>query len=127
MRCWPRPPQWRRGVVIGGGLLGLEAATGLARQGMEVTVVQLTELLMERQLDARAAGLLRQDLEGRGLKFCMTAETVAILGSERVTGVRLADERELPCDLVVMATGVRPNIELAQGGGAALRPRHPGR
>jgi NAD(P)H-dependent nitrite reductase small subunit len=109
--------QGRRGVVIGGGLLGLEAATGLARQGMQVSVVHLGGILMDRQLDARAAGLLRQDLEGRGLKFCMNAETVAILGGDRVTGVKLADERELPCDLVVMATGIRPNIALAKAAG----------
>jgi len=107
----------RRAIVIGGGLLGLEAATGLARQGMQVTVVHLTDVLMERQLDARAGALLRQDLEGRGLHFCLNAQTVAILGTDRVRGVRLADERELPCELVVMATGIRPNITLARSAG----------
>ena len=107
----------RRAVVIGGGLLGLEAAAGLARQGMDVTVVHLCGILMERQLDTHAAGLLREELEGRGLKFCMPATTAAILGSERATGVRLADGRELQADLVVMAVGVRPNIQLAQAAG----------
>jgi nitrite reductase (NADH) large subunit len=107
----------QRAVVIGGGLLGLEAANGLSRQGMGVAVVHLGAALMERQLDAAAGRLLRTELEGRGLQFCMPAQTVAILGDARVTGVQLADGRELAADLVVMAVGVRPNIELAQAAG----------
>jgi NAD(P)H-dependent nitrite reductase small subunit len=107
----------RPAVVIGGGLLGLEAAMGLAQHGMDVTVVHLSAWLMNRQLDAHAGDLLRRELEGRGLKFCMSARTVAVLGDERVTGLQLADGRELPADVIVMATGVRPNIELAQAAG----------
>jgi nitrite reductase (NADH) large subunit len=107
----------RHAVVIGGGLLGLEAATGLRRRGMDVTVVHISEYLMNQQLDAYAGALLRKELEDQGLKFCLAARTVAIQGSERVTGVQLADGRELPADLVVMATGVRPNTELAKAAG----------
>ncbi len=107
----------RRAVVIGGGLLGLEAASGLKLQGMEVTVVHLMPHLMERQLDADAASLLRRELEQRELKIVMPARTVRILGQDRVVGVQLADGRQLPADLVVMAVGVRPNIELAKAAG----------
>ena len=107
----------RPAVVIGGGLLGLEAAHGLARRGMSVTVVHLCDALMNQQLDAHAAALLRRELESRDLRFCMPAQTAAILGTERVTGVRLADGRELPADLVVMAAGVRPNVALAKSAG----------
>ena len=106
-----------RAVVIGGGLLGLEAAYGLLRQGMEVTVVHLVETLMERQLDAPAAAILQDSLEARGLKFCKPARTEAILGEDRVRAVRLAGGDELPADLVVMAVGIRPNIALARAAG----------
>jgi len=109
--------QHRRAVVIGGGLLGLEAASGLLRQGMDVTVAHLSNMLMNRQLDAHAAGLLRTELEARGLKFHMPAKTVAVLGDQRVTGVCFEDGSELPADLVVMAVGVRPSIELAKAPG----------
>lgn len=104
-------------VVIGGGLLGLEAAAGLARHGMHVTVVHLLGTLMERQLDPPAARLLQASLESRGLHFALEAQTEAIVGTDRVTGVRLKDGRELPADLVVMAVGIRPNIALAQKSG----------
>ena len=110
---------YRKAVVIGGGLLGLEAANALVCRGMDVTVVHLLGSLMERQLDESAATLLRTSLEGRGLRFRMPARTTAILGEQRVTGVRLDDGAELDADLVVMATGVRPDIELA--GQAGLR------
>ncbi|RRQ22580.1 nitrite reductase large subunit NirB [Thiohalobacter thiocyanaticus] len=103
-----------RAVVIGGGLLGLEAANGLKKQGMEVTVVHLLDSLMEKQLDAPAAALLKAELEGRGMRFLMPAQTEAILGRERVEAVRFRDGSELPADLVVMAVGIRPNIALAQ-------------
>ncbi|HEY4209926.1 MAG TPA: nitrite reductase small subunit NirD [Steroidobacteraceae bacterium] len=105
--------QYKSAVVIGGGLLGLEAANALVRRGMSVTVVHLLGTLMERQLDASAAALLRSSLEARGLKFKMPAKTAAILGSERVTGVGFADDSELAADLVVMAIGVKPNTEVA--------------
>ncbi len=107
----------RSAVVIGGGLLGLEAATGLRHRGMDVTVVHISGSLMNQQLDVHAGELLREELQGQGLKFCMSSRTVAIQGSAAVTGVQLADGRKLPADLVVMATGVRPNTQLAQAAG----------
>ena len=107
----------RRAVVIGGGLLGLEAATGRARQGMEVSVVHRVDSLMERQLDPAAAELLRAALAERGLNFALAAETDAILGDDHVRGIRLKDGREIAADLVVMAVGIRPNITLARAAG----------
>lgn len=107
----------RKAVVIGGGLLGLEAAHALVRRGMDVTVVHVLDTLMERQLDPSAAALLKGSLEARGLQFRMPAKTVAILGRARVTGVRFDDGAELEADLIVMTTGVRPNVELAQRAG----------
>ncbi|AOZ03065.1 hypothetical protein BKK81_28430 [Cupriavidus sp. USMAHM13] len=107
----------RHAVVIGGGLLGLEAANGLLRQGMEVTVVHATDSLMERQLDKPASALLKQALERRGLRFLLDARTSGILGEERVTGVCFQDGSQIPADLVVMTAGVRPNTALAQSAG----------
>ena len=107
----------QRAVVIGGGLLGLEAANGLLKQGMDVTVVHLMDSLMERQLDKPAAGLLQQALKDRGIRFCMQAQTEAILGDARVSGIRFKDGQELPADLIVMAVGIRPNIQLAKDSG----------
>ena len=106
--------QYKNAVIIGGGLLGLEAANGLMQQGMNATVVHLPETLMERQLDTEAGRMLQQSLEDRGMKFLMNANTDAILGEEHVTGIRFKDGTEIPADLVVMAVGIRPNIELAQ-------------
>ena len=104
----------RRAIVIGGGLLGLEAANGLMKRGMTVAVVHLTDTLMERQLDAAAGRLLQRELDERGLNFFMNGQTEEIFGNGRVEGVRLADDREVPGDLVVMAIGIRPNIDLAR-------------
>ena len=104
-------------VVIGGGLLGLEAANALQRRGMDVTVVHATASLMNQQLDPPAAALLKAALEDKGLRFRMATQTTHILGSQRVAGVRFADGAELPAALVVMAAGVRPNIALAQSSG----------
>jgi nitrite reductase (NADH) large subunit len=109
----------RHAIVIGGGLLGLEAAYGLQKRGMDVTVVHLLPTLMERQLDPAAGDLLRRSLEQRGLKFRMPAQTQAILGEDRVRGVRFADGTEAPADLVVMAVGIRPNAALAKASGLA--------
>lgn len=108
---------YKKAVVIGGGLLGLEAANGLKLNGMDVTVVHLIDRLMERQLDKPAANLLKTSLEEKGLSFLMEASTSEILGGDRVTGVRFADGSEIEADLVVMAVGIRPNIELAQNAG----------
>src|SRR4051794_4821604 len=108
---------YKNAVVIGGGLLGLEAANGLMKRGMNVTVVHLLDTLMERQLDAVAGGLLRKSLQERGMVFKMPAETEAILGEDHVAGVRFKDGTELAADIVVMAVGIRPNIELAKKAG----------
>jgi nitrite reductase (NADH) large subunit len=108
---------YRKAVVIGGGLLGLEAANGLRTRGMDVTVVHLMPWLMERQLDRTAAGLLQKTLEERGLQFRLQAQTEAITGSERVGAVRLKSGETLLADLVVMAVGIRPNDELAKAAG----------
>jgi nitrite reductase (NADH) large subunit len=107
----------RRAAVIGGGLLGLEAAHGLSSRGMDVTVVHLLDCLMERQLDPAAAGLLRASLEARGIQFRLEAKTERILGEDRVTGLRFADGTGLDCDLVVMAVGIRPHKALAEEAG----------
>ncbi|MGX2030952.1 nitrite reductase large subunit NirB [Methylocaldum gracile] len=109
--------KYRHAVVIGGGLLGLEAANGLKKRGMAVTVVHLLDTLMERQLDKPAADLLKRALEDSGLDFRMEAQTEAILGHDRVTGVRFKDGSETPADLVVMAVGIRPNVDLAKSAG----------
>src|SRR5205085_903452 len=101
-------------VVIGGGLLGLEAAAGLKIKGMNVTVVHLMPTLMERQLDPNAAYLLKKTIEKRGIEILTNANTSAILGDDHVTAVRLEDGRTLPADLVVMAVGIRPNVLLAK-------------
>ena len=106
--------QHKSAVVIGGGLLGLEAANGLMLQGMTVTVVHLTDTLMERQMDAVSGGMLKQELEAKGLHFLMSTQTEEILGDKRVSGVRFKDGAEISADLVVMAAGIRPNIELAK-------------
>ncbi len=104
-------------VVIGGGLLGLEAAAGLAGHGMDVTVVHVSEYLMNRQLDNHASSLLRRELEDRGIKFRLAARAEAIEGVEGVRAVRLTDGVRLPATLVVMAADVTPNIDLAQAAG----------
>jgi nitrite reductase (NADH) large subunit len=103
-----------RAVVIGGGLLGLEAAWGLKRRGMAVTLVHLMPTLMERQLDLAAGELLRRDLEARGIALFTNAQTEEIAGNDRAEAVVLADGRRLPADFVVLAVGIRPNIDLAR-------------
>jgi nitrite reductase (NADH) large subunit len=109
----------RHAVVIGGGLLGLEAAHGLKLRGMEVTVVHLADTLLERQLDATAGRLLQRSLEERGLAFLLSKATTEIVGNAagEVAGVRFADGGEIPADLVVMAAGIRPNTTLAEAAG----------
>ncbi|HEY4134850.1 MAG TPA: nitrite reductase large subunit NirB [Alphaproteobacteria bacterium] len=104
-------------VVIGGGLLGLEAAAGLASRGMTVTVVHLMPTLMERQLDPAAGYLLEQAIVTRGIEVVTKANTQAILGEDRVRGVRLDNGREIAADIVVMAVGIRPNMTLAKAAG----------
>ncbi len=108
--------QYKHAVVIGGGLLGLEAANGLMLRGMTVSVVHVMPTLMDRQLDDVAGKLLQKSLEQRGLNFLMGAQTQALVGGPdgRVTAIQFKDGTEVPADLVVMAVGIRPNTELAQ-------------
>ena len=109
----------KHAVVIGGGLLGLEAANGLLKRGMRVTVLHNMPFLMNRQLDESAAKLLQRALEQRQLDIRCDAQTTAIIGDGKVQGVRLADGLELRADLVVMAVGIRPNTTLAKANGIA--------
>ncbi|MCI5078669.1 nitrite reductase large subunit NirB [Oricola sp.] len=104
-------------VVIGGGLLGLEAAAGLRLRGMDVTVVHLAGHLMERQLDESAGYLLRKDFERRGIDVLTSASTKAIVGNGRVEGIELQDGTTIRADLVVMAVGIRPAAQLAREAG----------
>jgi nitrite reductase (NADH) large subunit len=108
-------------VVIGGGLLGLEAAAGLAMKGMKTTVVHLMPTLMERQLDPNAAYLLQKAIEKRGIEILTGANTAAILGDGRVEKVQLQDGRILPADLVVMAVGISPHIALPKAAGLEVK------
>lgn len=107
-------------VVIGGGLLGIEAAYGLARIGVKVTLIHIMDRLMERQLDAEAAGLLADALRAKGIDVLLGAQTEAITGQGAVELVTLKDGRTLPCGLVVMAAGVRPRAGLARDAGLAV-------
>ncbi|HTH15442.1 MAG TPA: nitrite reductase large subunit NirB [Magnetospirillum sp.] len=107
----------QRAVVIGGGLLGLEAAWGLKRQGMPVALVHLMPTLMERQLDVEAGHLLQRDLTERGLHFFTSGQTEEIMGTDKAEGLLLADGRQVPAELVVVAIGIRPNIDLAKAAG----------
>ncbi len=109
-----------KAVVIGGGLLGLEAAAALRLRGMEVTVLHLMGHLMERQLDEAAGYLLRKDLERRGIVVKTQASTKQILGTEKVAGVELEDGTVLDADIVVMAVGIRPAVDLAKEAGLAV-------
>ncbi|MGQ0919634.1 nitrite reductase small subunit NirD [Acinetobacter baumannii] len=106
-------------VVIGGGLLGLEAAYGLKQRGMNVTVLHLMDRIMERQLDGRASQLLRHSIEQKGIQIITEANTEALIGDENghVKQIRLKDGTVLDADLVVFAVGIRPNIALAQSAG----------
>ena len=108
--------KYKKAVVIGGGLLGLEAANGLMLRGMEVSVVHVMPTLMERQLDSVAGKLLQKSLEDRGLRFLMGAQTQELVGGPdgRVTAIKFKDGTELATDLVVMAVGIRPNTALAE-------------
>ena len=112
--------KYTRGVVIGGGLLGLEAANGLMKRGMQVTVIHVMPTLMERQLDEVAGKLLQKSLEERGLRFIMGGQTQALIGDAdggkagRVMALQFKDGTEIPTDLVVMAVGIRPNTALAE-------------
>jgi nitrite reductase (NADH) large subunit len=115
--------RYRHAVVVGAGLLGLEAAHGLAERGMQVQVVHLGRWLMDRQLDRDAATLLRQSLESRGIRFLLDARTAELIGNTRgrVEALRLADGTRIPADVVVIAAGIRPDTALAEAAGLHCR------
>lgn len=108
---------YKQAVVVGGGVLGLETAYGLLKQGMDVTLVHLSDRLMERQLDETTAKMLQNSLEAKGIKFLMSHATQEILGDERVTGIKFSDGSTLNTDLLVMAVGTKPNVALAKESG----------
>jgi nitrite reductase (NADH) large subunit len=110
----------QRVVVVGGGLLGLEAAHGLAKAGAAVTLVHLMDRLMERQLDAPAAELLKSLVEHKGIEVLLNASTARLHGETHVEGVELADRRQLAADAVIFAAGIRPNVALARNAGIAV-------
>src|ERR1700712_3783340 len=112
--------QKKRVVVVGGGLLGLEAAYGLAKAGAPVTLIHLMDRLMERQLDAPAADLLKTLVERKGIKILLNANTARIHGETSVEGVELSDGRRIDADAVIFAAGIRPNIALARDAGIAV-------
>ena len=109
--------KYKKAVVIGGGLLGLEAANGLMKQGMDVSVVHIMDSLMERQLDKTAASMLQKSLEDKGMTFLMSHASEEIIGDERITGLRFKDGSEVDADLLVMAVGIKPNFLLAKDAG----------
>lgn len=108
---------YKKAVVIGGGLLGLEAARGLLNLGMKVDVIHRSGYLMERQLDQEASRMLRQELENQGMNFLLEKDSEEIVGEERVEGIRFKGGSKVETDLVVMAVGIRPNIQLAKNSG----------
>ncbi|NVN87663.1 MAG: NAD(P)/FAD-dependent oxidoreductase [Rhodopseudomonas sp.] len=110
----------KKAVVIGGGLLGLEAAYGLAKAGADVSVVHLMDRLMERQLDPRAAMMLKRAVEDKGIAVHLGADTTGIIGTDRVEAVSFADGSRIDADLVVVAAGIRPNVELARSADLAI-------
>ena len=110
----------KRVVVVGGGLLGLEAAYGLAKAGAPVTLVHLTDRLMDRQLDRPAAALLKSLVERKGIQILLNASTARIHGGSSVEGVELADGRRIEADAVIFAAGVRPNTQLAKDAGISV-------
>jgi nitrite reductase (NADH) large subunit len=114
----------RRAVVIGGGLLGLEAARGLLSHGLEVTVVHLGAHLMETQLDRDGGRILQRKIEAMGMRVLTATTTTKVQADTRVRAVEFSDGARLTCDLVVIAAGVRPNVELARACGLRVGPRH---
>jgi nitrite reductase (NADH) large subunit len=110
----------KRVVVVGGGLLGLEAAYGLAKAGARVTLIHLMDRLMERQLDAPAAALLKSLVERKGIEILLNANTAHIHGKTRVEGIELVDGRRIDADAVIFAAGIRPNVALAKDAGISV-------
>src|SRR3954454_6861167 len=113
-------PEHDVAVVIGGGLLGLEAARGLQNHGMQAHVVHAAPTLMNQQLDAQAGKILQRSVEKLGIKVHCNARTTAVLGETEVSGVQFADGTTIDCDMVVMTAGIRPNVELARRAGLTV-------
>src|SRR5207245_7501381 len=109
-----------KATVIGGGLLGLEAARGLQVQGCEVTVVHLTSTLMDKQLDSTGGVYLKKKMERLGVRVLCEKSTSALLGNGRVEGVQFVDGEEIEAELVVIAAGIRPNVELGVTAGLKI-------
>lgn len=109
-----RAPEAKRAVVVGGGLLGLEAAHGLALQGMAVTVVHRSGWLMNRQLDQTASGMLQREMESRNISFELSTEIQSFSGDDSVSAAHLSNGKQIDCDMVVIATGITPNAELGK-------------
>ncbi len=109
-----------RAVVVGGGLLGIEAAYGLAKAGAKVTLLHLMDRLMERQLDARAAAMLKRAVEAKGIEVLLDVATAGFIGADRVEAVALKDGRTIAADCVVLAVGIKPNAEIAAAAGLAV-------
>ncbi|SFS57219.1 nitrite reductase large subunit NirB [Paenibacillus sp. 453mf] len=112
--------EFKKAIVIGGGLLGLEAARGLLNLGMETEVIHNAAYLMNRQLDPMSAGLLQTELEAQGMKFRLGQQTVQIIGDGRAKGIRLASGSKLTADLIVFAVGISPNVDIGRDSGLAV-------
>jgi nitrite reductase (NADH) large subunit len=112
--------KYKKAIVIGGGLLGIEAARGLLNLKMDVSVVHISSYLMERQLDETAARMLQRELENQGMRFLLERNSESIIGRKRVSGLRFKDGTEEPADLIVMAVGIKPNIEVAKLAGVGI-------
>ena len=113
--------QGEKVLVVGGGLLGLEAAYGLNKLGLDVTVLHHSDTLMNRQLDQHSANMLKASMEGSGVNILTNARTATVTGTEQVTGITLEDGRHLEAELVVFATGITPNVEVFQSSGMAIK------
>ncbi|UJF32053.1 nitrite reductase large subunit NirB [Paenibacillus hexagrammi] len=114
--------KYKKAIVIGGGLLGLEAARGFLNLGMKVDVVHILDTIMERQLDRPASKMLQEALEDQGMNFLLEKQSAEIIGDKRVTGLKFKDGTVAEADLIVMAVGIRPNVELAKKAGLECNP-----
>ncbi|MGG1554696.1 nitrite reductase large subunit NirB [Paenibacillus ferrarius] len=114
--------KYKKAIVIGGGLLGLEAARGFLNLGMKVDVVHIVDTIMERQLDRTASKMLQAALEEQGINFLLAKQSEEIIGDKRVTGLKFKDGTIAEADLIVMAVGIRPNVQLAKSSGIECNP-----
>uniref|UniRef100_UPI0013C3146F NAD(P)/FAD-dependent oxidoreductase n=1 Tax=Aeribacillus pallidus TaxID=33936 RepID=UPI0013C3146F len=112
--------RYKKAVVIGGGLLGLEAASGLLKLGMKVDVVHNSEYIMQKQLDPTGSKMLQKELEQLGMNFLLGKDTKKIIGTSWVEGIQFEDGTEIEADLIVMAVGISPNVKLAKECGLAV-------